>query len=98
MRAIWKDQIIAESNETILIEGNHYFPKSSLKIEFFEDSVIQSTCPWKGEAKYYNIKVGNEVNEGSAWYYPMPKEGSVEIVGKDFANHVAFWKGVEVTE
>jgi len=98
MKAIWKGQIVAESDQTITIEGNHYFPKESVKNEFLSDSDQHSTCPWKGNASYFDIKVGDEVNEAGAWYYPAPKSTAIEIVGKDFSNYIAFWRGVEVTE
>jgi len=96
MKAIWENQIIAESDETIVIEGNHYFPPLSVKKEYLEKSEHTSGCPWKGEAHYYDIVVDKKRNDNAAWYYPMPKEGSVESVGQDFANYIAFWNGVEV--
>lgn len=98
MKAIWNNQILAESEKTIVIEGNHYFPKDSIKAEFFSESETHTTCPWKGLASYYNVNVAGQTNKDAAWYYPNPKEGSVEIVGSDFSNYVAFWNGVEVTE
>jgi uncharacterized protein (DUF427 family) len=91
MKAIWDDQIIAESDNTIEIEGNQYFPPDSIKKEYFLPSDMHSICPWKGEASYYHVKVGEEVNENAAWYYPEPKDAAKEI--KDY---IAFWKGVEV--
>ena len=93
MKAIWKNTILAESNETIVIEGNHYFPSESIKKEHFRESNTHTTCPWKGESSYYDIIVDQEVNSDSAWYYPEPKEAAKQI--KDY---VAFWKGVVVTE
>jgi uncharacterized protein (DUF427 family) len=93
MKAIWNEQVIAESDETVVIEGNHYFPLDSLRREFFETSPQTSVCPWKGEASYYDVAVGGRVNAGAAWYYTDPKPAAAEI--KD---HVAFWRGVEVTE
>lgn len=100
MKAIWGNHTLAEANpeDLIKIEGNWYFPPKSLKWEFFEDSDHHTTCSWKGEASYYDIVVDGERNAFGAWYYPEPKEGSVERVKKDFANYVAFWNGVEVTE
>lgn len=98
MKAIWNDTVIAESDSTIEIEGNQYFPPDSLKREFFEESKHTSTCIWKGLAHYYTVVVAGERNENAAWYYPVPKEGSVERVGKDFSNYVAFWNGVTVSE
>ena len=93
MKAIWNDTTLAESDETIIIEGNHYFPPESIKKEYFKQSGSHTTCPWKGEASYYNIVVDEEVNNDGAWFYPDPKEAAKEI-----KNYVAFWKGVEVVE
>lgn len=100
MKAMWNNTVVAEAtnDELIQIEGNWYFPPTSLKREFFKDSDIHTTCVWKGEASYYNVDVDGQVSEGGAWYYPEPKAGSVERVGKDFTNYVAFWRGVEVVE
>ncbi len=100
MKAIWNNETIAEASkeELIRIEGNWYFPPKSLNWEFLSESDHHTICPWKGEASYYDITVAGEVNKDAAWYYPQPKEGSVERVKKDFANYVAFWHGVEVTE
>ncbi len=91
MKTIWKNVTLAESDETIVVEGNHYFPPDSISREYFQESDTHSTCPWKGEASYYNIVVNGEINKDAAWYYPGPKEAAKEI--KDY---VAFWKGVEV--
>ena len=91
MRAIWKDSVIAESDHTIVVEGNHYFPPESLRREHVRDSSQHSVCPWKGTASYFDVVVGNEVNPGAAWYYPEPKSAAAEIRG-----HVAFWRGVAV--
>ena len=96
MKAIWENQVIAESDETIVIEGNHYFPLASVKKEHLEESDHTSICPWKGVAHYYHIAVNGKKNENAAWYYPLPKEGSVERVGQDFANYIAFWNGVSI--
>lgn len=93
MKAIWNNQIIAESNNTVVVEGNHYFPPESIKKEFFKESNTHSTCPWKGLASYYSIEVAGQTNTDAAWYYPEPKSAAAEI--KD---HVAFWKGVSVTD
>lgn len=100
MKAIWNDRVIAEANkdELIRIEGNWYFPSDSIKKEFFKPNNQHTTCFWKGEASYFDIDVAGNVNESAAWYYPHPKEGSVERVKKDFTNYVAFWHGVEVRE
>ncbi len=91
MKAVWNNTIIAESDETVIVENNHYFPASSLKKEFFESSETKSTCPWKGEASYYSVVVDGDKNTDSAWYYPAPKEAAIQI--KD---HVAFWRGIQV--
>jgi uncharacterized protein (DUF427 family) len=93
MKAIWENTIVAETDRTIVIEGNHYFPPSSIKQEFFFPSDTQTTCHWKGVASYYNVKVGEKVNADAAWYYPEPKKAAASI--KD---HVAFWRGVTITE
>lgn len=89
--ATWNGQVIAESDQTEIVEGNHYFPADSIRKEFFKGSDQSSVCPWKGTASYYDIVVDGEVNSGAAWYYPEPKPAASNI--KD---HVAFWKGVEV--
>lgn len=93
MKAIWNDQIIAESKETVVVEGNHYFPAESIKSEFFLESKTQTTCPWKGVASYNSISVNGETNKDAAWYYPNPKDAAKEIKGR-----YAFWKGVKVSE
>lgn len=93
MKAIWNDQVIAESDETIVIEGNHYFPPNSIKKEFFKDSETHTICSWKGEASYYTLDVEGDQNTDAAWYYPDPKYAAQEI--KDY---IAFWRGVEVVE
>jgi uncharacterized protein (DUF427 family) len=91
MRAIWRDAILAESDDTVVVEGNHYFPAESIDRQHFRDSATHSHCPWKGEASYYDVVVGDEVNRDAAWYYPEPKEAADNIRGR-----VAFWKGVKV--
>jgi len=91
MRAIWNGAILAESDKTIVVEGNHYFPFDSVNREYLQASSIQSTCPWKGQARYYSIQVNGQVNRDAAWYYPSPKPAAAQI--KD---HVAFWRGVKV--
>ncbi len=93
MKAFWKDTLIAESPDTVVVEGNHYFPADALKREFFKDNSQTSSCPWKGTASYYDIEVDGQTNKGAAWYYPQPKDAAAQI--KD---RVAFWKGVQVTE
>ncbi len=91
MRAIWHDTVLAESDDTVLVEGNHYFPLASLHCEFFRDSEHHSTCAWKGIASYYDVVVGDAVNADAAWYYPQPKDAAAAV-----ADRVAFWKGVSV--
>jgi uncharacterized protein (DUF427 family) len=93
MKAIWENIILAESNATIVVEGNHYFPPDSINQNYFKDSNNHTTCPWKGLASYYNIVVDDKVNQDAAWYYPNPKAAAENI-----KNYVAFWKGVEVVE
>ena len=98
MKATWNGAIIAEApqEDLIRIEGNWYFPPSALRREFYTDSDMHTECFWKGTASYYDVNVDGETNDGAAWYYPQPMKGSVERVGKDFADYVAFWRGVEV--
>jgi len=98
MKALWEGSVVAESGRTILIEGNHYFPPDSLDMSMLEESTTTSTCPWKGEASYYNVVVDGKRSDDAAWYYPRPKRSAIEAVGSDFSNYVAFWKGVEVVE
>ena len=93
MKAIWKDKVIAESKETIVIEGNHYFPPNSIHKEFFIESDTHTVCPWKGTASYNSIKVGDKVNPDAAWYYPKVSSLASKIEG-----YYAFWKGIEVIE
>lgn len=91
MKAIWNGVVLAESKETQVVEGNHYFPPQSLRSEHLEDSETHSVCGWKGEASYKTVVVGASRNEDAAWYYPDPKPAAAEISG-----FVAFWRGVEV--
>lgn len=91
MKAIWNGEVIAESDDTIVVEGNHYFPEEAIKKEYVKKSAHHSVCPWKGTASYYDIEVDGKINENAAWYYPETKEGAKHIEGR-----VAFWKGVEV--
>jgi len=93
MKAIWKEVVLAESTETINIEGNHYFPPQSIRKEYFNDSDTHSTCPWKGTASYYHVVVDGQENKDAAWYYPDAKPAAKAI--KDY---VAFWRGVKVVE
>lgn len=95
-KAIWNGQVVADSDRTIMIEGNHYFPPDSIEKQYFKTSEEHSVCPWKGVASYYDVIVGDKISQGGAWYYPQPKPGSIERVGQDFANYVAFWRGVKV--
>ena len=92
MKAIWNDTVIAESDETVVVENNHYFPAGSVKAEYLRDSAHSSFCPWKGTASYKTLVVDGAENPNAAWYYPEPKDAAAEI--KD---HVAFWKGVTVS-
>ena len=91
MKAMWRGKVLAESDKTIVVEENHYFPPDSVRRELFTESQTHTTCPWKGQASYYSIVVDGEENPDAAWYYPQPKEAAAEI--KDY---VAFWKGVEI--
>lgn len=91
MKAIWNNEVIAESDVTIVIENNHYFPKEAINSAFFKTSETTSTCPWKGEAHYYNLQVNGKENKDAAWYYPEPKKKALQI-----KNYVAFWKGVKI--
>ncbi len=93
MKATWNNTVIAESQETVLVEGNHYFPENSLKREFVTFSNHKTVCPWKGQASYYSLLVNGELNADAVWYYPTPKAGAEQVLG-----HVAFWKGVTVRE
>lgn len=90
--ASWNGAVIAKSDKTVLVEGNHYFPKESLNTNFFKPSATHTTCSWKGQANYYDIVVEGSINRDAAWYYPETKEAAKEI--KDY---VAFWKGVKVS-
>jgi len=91
MKAIWNGQIIAESNDTVVVEGNHYFPADSIDKKYFTESESHSVCHWKGKASYYNLDVEGNMNIDAAWYYPETSDMAMNI--KDY---VAFWKGVEV--
>jgi uncharacterized protein (DUF427 family) len=91
MKATWNNVDIAESDNTVVVEGNHYFPPDSINKDYFQVSSTHTTCPWKGEASYYNVVVNGRVNKDAAWYYPEPKDAAAEI-----KNHVAFWRGVKV--
>lgn len=91
MKAIWNNQVIAESEDTVVVEGNHYFPEDAIKKEFFKPSATNTVCGWKGTASYYDVVVNGETNKDAAWYYPQAKDEAKEI-----ENRVAFWNGVEV--
>ena len=91
MKATWHGTTLAESDETVVVEGNHYFPVNSIRREYFSESDRHTICPWKGEASYYDISVNGEMNKDAAWYYPEPKQAAANI-----KNRVAFWKGVVV--
>ena len=91
MKAVWRGAVLAESNDTVVVEGNHYFPPEAVNKQYFQESNTHTTCSWKGEASYYNLVVEGETNKDAAWYYPEPKDAAKQI--KD---RVAFWKGVSV--
>lgn len=93
MKATWSGVTLAESNDTIVVEGNHYFPPDAINTEYFKPSETHTVCAWKGTASYYDIAVNGEVNRDAAWYYPEAKPDAKNVEG-----YVAFWKGVEVTE
>ncbi|MBC7124901.1 MAG: DUF427 domain-containing protein [Bacteroidales bacterium] len=93
MKAIWNGKVIAESNKTIVVENNHYFPPESVNTEFLKESSTHTVCHWKGEASYYTIIVDGKENIDAAWYYPNPKP-----MAKDIANYVAFWRGVQIVK
>jgi len=91
VKAIWNDTVIAESDATLVVEGNHYFPPESVDAEYVKHCKTTTECGWKGTARYYDVVVGEKVNPGAAWYYPEPKPAAEEIRGR-----IAFWKGVQV--
>lgn len=90
-KAVWNGKVIAESDQTRVIEGNHYFPPESVRQEYLKETDYHTTCPWKGKASYYNVVVDGDVNRNAAWYYPEPKKAASEITG-----YIAFWNGVKV--
>ena len=92
MKATWNGTTLAHSDATVVVEGNHYFPKASIQSHYFRVSETHTSCYWKGEASYYDIVVGDQINKDAAWYYPDPSEAAKQI--KD---HIAFWKGVRVS-
>ena len=93
MKAAGNGTIVADSDATRVVEGNHYFPPDSVNREYFTDSQTSTHCPWKGDASYYTLEIDGTRNEDAAWYYPAPKDAAAEIKG-----YIAFWRGVEVTE
>ncbi|ABK77527.1 uncharacterized protein conserved in bacteria [Cenarchaeum symbiosum A] len=93
MKAVWNGVVLAESDDTVVIEGNHYFPADSVKKEFLVESGFTSFCGWKGTASYYSVTANGKTNSDCAWYYPEPNDAAAKIRG-----HVAFWKGVEMED
>jgi uncharacterized protein (DUF427 family) len=93
MKAVWKGKVIAKSDQTMIVEDNHYFPAESVNFEFLKKSDQHTFCSWKGQASYYDIAVEGELNRNAAWYYQQPKEAARQIQG-----YIAFWKGVQVVE
>lgn len=93
VKAIWNETVIAESNNCEIIEDNYYFPPEDVNKQYLQESDTESTCPWKGQAHYYNVLVNESVNEDAAWYYPDPKPAAKKI-----KNYVAFWKGIQIEE
>ena len=91
MKAIWNDHVIAESDDTVYVEGNHYFPMNAVNQEVLVHSDRTSFCPWKGIANYFNVAINGDENPDAAWYYPEPKEAVMQIAGR-----IAFWRGVQV--
>ncbi len=92
IKARWNGAVLAASEQTEVVEGNHYFARSAMNPEYFSPSETRSHCPWKGEAHYYHVTVGKQINEDAAWYYPDPKPSADNI-----RDRVAFWRGVEVS-
>ncbi len=92
-KAVWNGQVVAQSDQTVVVEGNHYFPPDSINLEFLRDSDDHTRCPWKGVASYYDVVVDGEVSRGGAWFYPDPSRAAKKI-----KNHVAFWRGVRVEQ
>lgn len=91
MKATWNGTVIAQSDDTVVVEGNHYFPRESVRADLLEDSPTTSVCPWKGTASYHHLRVDGELNRDAVWYYAEPKDAAKQIRGR-----VAFWKGVRV--
>jgi uncharacterized protein (DUF427 family) len=93
LKAIWNQQVIAESDDTVVVEGNHYFPPDSVQREFLQDSATTTVCPWKGTANYYTLVVNGQSNPDAAWYYAETKPAADQVRGR-----IAFWKGVQISE
>ncbi len=93
MKAIWNQQVLAESEDTVVVEGNHYFPPDSVKREFLQDSATTTVCPWKGTANYYTLIVDGQSNPDAAWFYADTKPAADQVRGR-----IAFWKGVQISE
>lgn len=93
MKAIWNGAVLAQSDQTVVVEGNYYFPQESVSQEYLMPSATHTLCPWKGTASYYTLQVGSEANPDAAWFYPQPKPGAEQVAGR-----IAFWKGVQVVE
>jgi len=93
MKALWNGEVIAESPDTVVVEGNHYFPEESIRREFFSDSNTNTFCYWKGTASYFNVEVEGKLNKDAAWYYPDPMDAAKQIKGR-----IAFWKGVKIED
>jgi uncharacterized protein (DUF427 family) len=93
VRAIWNDTVLAESDDTVVVEGNHYFPRASVNAEYLRDSDTHTLCAWKGTASYYSVQVGDASNPDAAFYYPEPSKAARQIDGR-----IAFWRGVQVLE
>lgn len=91
VKAQWHGAVIADSDDTVVVEGNHYFPRDAVRADLLDDSATTTVCPWKGTAHYHSLRVDGEVNRDAAWYYPEPKPAAAEI-----RDRIAFWKGVEV--
>lgn len=91
--ATWNGKVIAQSDETVVVEGNHYFPPDSVRSEYLKASSHSSICPWKGTASYYTLVVDGAENKDAAWYYPQPKEAAEQV-----RDRIAFWRGVQVTD
>ena len=93
MKAIWNETVLAQSDQTVVVEGNHYFPLESVDAQYLKPSGTHTVCPWKGTASYYTVEANGKSNPDAAWFYPQPKPGAEQVGGR-----VAFWKGVRVVE